>query len=194
MYNISKIEDAVQGYICITVSIDGENHRYTVRISVYEEIGMPHKGDVIDEDALYALTLADEYYRAKRAALSILSFGDNNERTLHTKLRTRGISDEVATDVVHEMVSLGYIDEARQLERLITEAANRKLHGPRKIVPHLMSKGYRSSDIKSVLSSLCDSGEIDFEENKERLLDKHLGDSRDTEAVKKLLYKHGYNI
>ena len=155
---------------------------------------MPHKGASIDEDAFYAITLGDEYYRAKRSALSILSYGDNNEKTLHTKLRTRGISDEVATDVVHEMVSLGYIDEHRQLERLITEEANRKLRGPRKILPHLTSKGYRSSDIKFVLSSLCDSGEIDFEENKERLLDKHLGDSRDTEAVKKLLYKHGYNI
>ena len=193
MCNIIKIEDAVQGYICITVSIDGENRRYIVRISVYEEIGMPHKGDVIDEDALYALTLGDEYYRAKRAALSILSYGDNNEKTLHTKLRTRGISDEVATDVVHEMVSLGYIDEHRQLERLITEEANRKLHGPRKIVPRLLSKGYRSSDIRSVLYSLCDSGEIDLAENKERMLDKHLGDSRDTEEVKKLLYKYGYD-
>ena len=193
MYNISKIEDAVQGYVCITVSGEGECRRYTVRSSVYEELGMPHKGAVIDEDALYALTLADEYYRAKRAALSILSFGDNNERTLHTKLRTRGISDKVATDVVHEMVSLGYIDEARQLERLITEAANRKLHGPRKIVPHLMSKGYRLSDIKVTLFSLCESGEIDFEENKESVLNKHLGDSRDREQVKKLLYKYGYD-
>ena len=84
MYNISKIEDVVQGYICITVSIDGENRRYTVRTSVYEEIGMPHKGVSIDEDAFYAITLGDEYYRAKRAALSILSYGDNNEKTLHT--------------------------------------------------------------------------------------------------------------
>ena len=193
MYNISKIEDAVQGYICITVSVDGENRRYTVRTSVYEEIGMPHKGASIDEDAFYAITLGDEYYRAKRAALSILSYGDNNERTLHTKLRTRGISDEVASDVVHEMVSLGYIDERRQLERLITEEANRKLHGPRKIVPRLLSKGYRLADIKATLFSLCDSGEIDLAENEERMLNKYLGDSRDTEAVKKLLYKYGYD-
>ena len=193
MYNILKIEDAVQGYICITVSADGENRRYTVRTSVYEEIGMPHKGVSIDEDAFYAITLGDEYYRAKRAALSILSYGDNNEKTLHTKLRTRGISDEVATDVVHEMVSLGYIDEHRQLERLITEEANRKLHGPRKIVPRLLSMGYRLADIKATLFSLCDSGEIDLAENEERLLNKYLGDSRDTEAVKKLLYKYGYD-
>ena len=193
MYNISKIEDAVQGYICITVSIDGENRRYTVRTSVYEEIGMPHKGASIDENSLYALTLGDEYYRAKRASLSILSYGDNNEKTLHTKLRTRGISDEVAADVVREMVSLGYIDELRQLERLIIEAANRKLLGPRKIVPRLVSKGYRLADIKAVFASLCGSGEIDPNENKERLLDKNLGDARDTEQVKKLLYKYGYD-
>ena len=154
---------------------------------------MPHKGASIDENSLYALTLGDEYYRAKRASLSILSYGDNNEKTLHTKLRTRGISDEVAADVVREMVSLGYIDELRQLERLIIEAANRKLLGPRKIVPRLVSKGYRLADIKAVFASLCGSGEIDPNENKERLLDKNLGDARDTEQVKKLLYKYGYD-
>lgn len=194
MYSILKIEDAAQGYICITVSGDGESKRYTVRTSVYAELGMPHKGCELDAGALEALTLADEYYRAKRAALSILSFGDNNERTLHTKLRTRGISGEVATDVVREMVSLGYIDELRQLERFITEAANRKLLGPRKIVPRLVSKGYRLVDIKAVFASLCGSGEIDLNENKERLLDKNLGDARDTEQVKKLLYKYGYDF
>ena len=192
MYKILKIEDAVQGYVCITVSEGGESRRYTVRCSVYEELGMPGKDCELDGGAIETLAIADEYYRAKRAALSILSYGDNNERTLHTKLRTRGISDEVATDVVHEMVSLGYIDELRQLERLITEAANRKLQGPRKIIPRLMAKGYRSADIKVAIFSLCESGEIDFEENKERLLEKHLGDSRDAEQVKKILYKNGY--
>ena len=194
MHNILKIEDAVQGYVSITVSLPEGNRKYTVRVSAYEEIGMPCRGTELDSEAMELLSRADEYYRAKRAALSILSYGDNNERTLHTKLRARSISDEVAAEVVREMVSLGYIDESRQLRRLITEDANRKLLGPRKIIPRLMAKGYSLSDVKAEFLLLTDSGEIDIDKNKELLLEKYLGDDRDPERMKKLLYKYGYDF
>lgn len=194
MHRVLKIEDAVQGYISITVAQSDGNKCYTVRISVYNDIGMPGRGAELDDAAVDVLIQADEYYRAKRAALSILSYGDNNERTLHSKLRSRGISDEIATEVVHEMVSLGYIDESRQLERLISEAANRKLLGPRKIIPRLMAKGYSLADIKSTYISLCECGEIDMDKNKELLLEKYLGDARNTEETKKILYKYGYDF
>ena len=92
------------------------------------------------------------------------------------------------------MVSLGYIDEARQLRRLITEDANRKLLGPRKIIPRLMAKGYSLSDVKKEFTALTDSGEIDIDKNKELLLSKYLGESRDPEETKKLLYKYGYDF
>lgn len=194
MHNILKIEDAVQGYVSITVSEPEGNKKYTVRVSAYEELGMPCRGTELDGEAMDLLFRADEYYRAKRAALSILSYGDNNERTLHTKLRARSISDGVAAEVVREMVSLGYIDELRQLRRLITEDANRKLLGPRKIIPRLMAKGYSLSDVKKEFTALTDSGEIDIDKNKELLLSKYLGESRDPEETKKLLYKYGYDF
>ena len=194
MHNILKIEDAVQGYVSITVSEPEGNKKYTVRVSAYEELGMPCRGTELDGEAMDLLFRADEYYRAKRAALSILSYGDNHERTLHTKLRARSISDSVAAEVVREMVSLGYIDEARQLRRLITEDANRKLLGPRKIIPRLMAKGYSLSDVKKEFTALTDSGEIDIDKNKELLLSKYLGESRDPEETKKLLYKYGYDF
>ena len=194
MHNILKIEDAVQGYVSITVSEPEGNKKYTVRVSAYEELGMPCRGTELDGEAMDLLFRADEYYRAKRAALSILSYGDNNERTLHTKLRARSISGGVAAEVVREMVSLGYIDEVRQLRRLITEDANRKLLGPRKIIPRLMAKGYSLSDVKKEFTALTDSGEIDIDKNKELLLSKYLGESRDPEETKKLLYKYGYDF
>ena len=92
------------------------------------------------------------------------------------------------------MTSLGYIDEKRQLERLISEYANRKLLGPRKITPRLLAKGYNIGDIKEVYLRLSRSGEIDIEENKERLLEKHLGSGRDSEEVRRILFKYGYDF
>ena len=194
MPNILKIEDAVKGYLAITVSGRGENKLYTVRETVYIDIGSPCRGEELSDETLAILIRADEYYRAKRAALSILSYGDNNERTLHTKLRARSISDEIASEVVCEMVSLGYINESRQLERIITDEANRRLQGPRKLIPKLLSKGYSMSDIRQTLERLVDSGEVDFDKNRELLLDKLLGSVRDTEQVKKLLFKYGYDF
>ena len=175
MYKIAKLSDAVQGYISITVSDGEKNSVYTVRRSVYEELGSPLRTAPLNEDDICTLRLADEYYRGKRAALSILSYGDNNAKTLFDKLRRRSVSEEICEEFVAEMISLGYVDEKRQLERLILEDSNRKLLGPRKITPRLLSKGYRLADIREVYSRLSESGEINPEENKERLLEKHLG-------------------
>ena len=100
----------------------------------------------------------------------------------------------MAAEVVREMVSLGYIDEQRQLSRLITEEANRKLLGPRKIVPKLISKGYSMSDIREALAGLVDTGEVDFDKNRELLLEKHLGLTEDSEEMRKLLFKYGYDF
>ena len=194
MQNILKIEDAVQGYIAITVSGDGEKKTYTVRTSVYNELGMPCRGEELTDDAVDALRAADEYYRAKRSALSILSYGDNNAKTLYTKLRARSISDETASEVVREMVSLGYINETRQLERLIVEDSNRKLLGPRKVIPRLLARGYALADIKAAFEALTSSGEIDMDRNKELLFEKYLGDNRDPEQSRKLLFKYGYDF
>lgn len=194
MQSILKVEEAVQGYLAITVSGDSGNKKYTVRTSVYMDIGSPCRGDELSDDSLEILVRADEYYRAKRAALSILSYGDNNERTLKTKLRTRSISEEIAAEVVSEMVALGYIDEKRQLSRLISEEANRKLLGPRKIIPKLLSNGYSMKDVRQVIDELTSSGEIDFDENRERLLERYCDLAKDEEQMKKLLYKYGYDF
>ena len=194
MYHILKIQDAVQGYVTVTVSEDGEQKSYTLRLAVYIELGSPARGDTIDDDAMQTLRRADEYYRGKRAALSILSYGDNNAKTLHQKLCMRSISDETAEEIVHEMISLGYINESRQLERLILEDMNRKLLGPKKVIHSLLSKGYSLADIKEAYEALSRSGEIDINKNKERVIEKHLGDDRDPEQLRRLLFKYGYDF
>ena len=92
------------------------------------------------------------------------------------------------------MIERGYVDERRQLERIILDEANRKLRGPLKIIPQLVSKGYSSSEVREVLSGLVESGEIDFKSNARELLMKKMLDGADEEEVKKILYKNGFKI
>lgn len=183
-----------KGLLLLGVAEEGESARYTVALSIYEEIGRPSVGAYLEEGQLSAIKYADEVYRAKKKALSLLAYADNNQRTLYSKLIRAGFGRQVASDTVEEMVSLGYINEIRQLERLILNEANVKLRGAGRIIPALTAKGYSSSEVREVLSNLIDDGQIDFKKNARLLIEKKLSDPSDTEEKKKLLYKNGYKI
>ena len=180
--------------LLLGVSEGEESARYTVNASCFEAIGSPTVGDELDEAQLSAVRYTDELYRAKKKALNILAFADNNRKNLGAKLYRAGFGREIVSEVCDEMENLGYIDEKRQLERIILLEANGKLRGPRKIIPTLAAKGYSSSDISSVLHRLVDSGEIDFRANARQLVEKKLPPNTDTEEIKKLLYKNGYKV
>lgn len=170
---------------------EGESATYTVTLETYENIGSLSAGDFIDETALVSIKYADEYIRAKKKALNILAFADNNRRQLTDKLRRAGFSREIAQEICEEMVSLGYVNELRQLEIIVLNEANIKLRGPVKIMAALSAKGYSSRDIRTAISNLTERGELDFKRNAELLLEKKMT-SGDEDEKKKILYKNGY--
>ena len=178
----------------LSLAIGGEESaNYTVCGRVYLEIGSPSVGDILTDEQIYRIREYDEYYRAKKKALAILAYADNNRRNLSMKLSKAGFGRDLTDRVVSEMVELGYIDEIRQLERLITVEANGKLRGPLRVIPSLVNKGYSSSDVRAVMHTLMESGEVDFRKNAKALLDKKLP-TADPEERKKFLYKNGYKV
>ncbi|MBR4836490.1 MAG: RecX family transcriptional regulator [Clostridia bacterium] len=178
----------------LSLAIGGEESaNYTVCGRVYLEIGSPSVGDILTDEQIYRIREYDEYYRAKKKALAILAYADNNRRNLSMKLSKAGFGRDLTDRVVSEMVELGYIDERRQLERLITVEANGKLRGPLRVIPSLVNKGYSSSDVRAVMHTLMESGEVDFRKNAKALLDKKLP-TADPEERKKFLYKNGYKV
>ena len=183
-----------QGLLFLGVSEEGESARYTVNLSTYRDIGSPSASDLLNDEQISAIKYTDQLLRAKKKALNILAFADNNRKTLFIKLQRAGFSRDIAESVCSEMVERGYVNEVRQLERLILVEANTKLRGPLRIVPSLMQKGFSRSQIGEVMSRLVDSGEIDFSKNARLLLEKKLPDGSDEEEAKKILYKNGYKI
>ena len=170
---------------------EGESATYTVGIDTYENIGSISVGEFVDEATLVSIKYADEYIRAKKKALNILAFADNNRRQLTDKLRRAGFSREIAQEICEEMVLLGYVNELRQLEIIVLNEANIKLRGPVKIMAALSAKGYSSRDIRTAISNLTERGELDFKRNAELLLEKKMT-SGDEDEKKKILYKNGY--
>ena len=189
---IREIKDT--GLLLLGIVGEGESADYTVGASLYSEIGSPSIGDELDQVSLSAIKYADELYRARKKALNILAYADNNQKNLRAKLLRAGFGYEVTQTVLDEMIFRGYVNEENQLERLIVIEANQKLRGPLRIIPSLVNKGYSSSDVRRVLKRLTDDGEIDFSANAERLIEKKLPVDSDEEEVKKILYKNGYKI
>ena len=170
----------------------GENRRkYTVSEGTYREIGCPLSGDVIDSEALTSISEEDEKRRALLKALNILAYADNNEKTLYRKLTLAGFSRDTASETVRECVSLGYIDESRQIERLILKHYAEYM-GPYKILAKLAARSYKASECSNIMRKLEQTGEIDFDANKKRLLSAKLTQNADFAEKKKILYKYGY--
>ena len=186
---IKSIKNAnVKGYFKLEIDTGEGVVLLFVSASQLEALGKSDTGDEISSEELKFLKSGDEYNRAKKKALNILSFGDNSARELKMKLARQGFSKDTVERIILEMEKLGYVNEARQLLRLVENEVNLKLSGPKKIVAKLSSKGYASADIKSAISELEAAGKIDFSAVKQRLTAK----AADSEEKRKILYKHGF--
>ena len=181
-----------EGSYFVGVDSDGAKEKFYISQTEYARCGAPVRGEEIDEDTYLRMARYHEYHRAKKKALSLLGYGDNNEKNLIRKLRVAGFAPDLARIVTEEMVNLGYIREDDQLRRLIAAEANGKLQGPNKIFQKLVAKGYSASDIRAVMEALVAEGEINFKSNAMRLIEKKLPADATRDEKKTLLYKNGY--
>lgn len=163
-----------------TLSVSDGTYRALGEISVGEELSCE----------LYDTLLRDDVkYRAMKRALSILAYADNSAAMLYMKLKRAGFDSQTSHGCVEECLALGYIDERRQLERLIPREAE-ALKGPSAIRAKLRSRGYSPGMIDGVMEELVAIGEVDFDKELARLIEKK-GDGTE-EGKKRLMYKHGY--
>ena len=175
--------------VLVGVSSEGETVCCKITAGEYSELDFLGLGCELSEEEFKILFDLDEKHRAMKKALSLLSYSDKNERTLFIRLRQAGFSRDAASEAVRTAVGLGYVDEERQLERLIL-AEHSKLSGRRLILGKLCAKGYKSADIERVTERLCEEGELDFASSFERLCEKR-GAKSDEERLG-LKYKYGY--
>lgn len=194
---LSVTENTEKKLVTLTVAYDGRSGGgkkvYTVGAAVYEKAGSPVPGDEIDENTILELGRSVTRREAIASALRILSFGDNNRAMLRRKLIERGYTEHIADYAVERMIERGYIRERDQIERLAVGYAKTKLWGKKRILLHLLSKGYEESDVREALKSLEDAGDIDFEENFNRLVLEVAGSNATYEELRELKYKYGYN-
>ncbi len=174
------------------LGLSDPEEKYTVGQILYHEIGEVRGGDALSEDTVARIRREDECRRARKAALSLLSYADNSRRRLLEKLLHKGISFAAAEKTVEDMVCEGLLSEARQIESAVFSLAAHRLFGPYRILKDLIAKGYRGEDVRAALHAAIEKGDIDFSKNAKALVLKKLGDAPDEEAKRKLLFTYGY--
>lgn len=177
--------------VIITALTDEKKQRYVISEGTYREIGCPLSGEEIDGERFSILSSEDEKRRALAKSLNVLSYADNNKMALTGKLMRAGFSRDAIEYAVTECVMRGYIDEQRQSERLVMKHYA-ELLGPYKIKAKLTARLYSPALISKTIHALEERGEIDFKENRARLIREKLGEDASYDDKMKLLYKYGY--
>lgn len=178
----------------VTLGIEdgAECRSFSVSEATYASLGSPAKYDSISERDLCDVAYEDECYRAMKRAVSILSASDKSYCALRARLIRLGFSSGAVLDTLEECKRRGYVDEARQLARLVEREANGSLRGKYYIKRKLSSKGYARADVDRAIAALVDSGEVDFSANFEALCEKK--GATDDESRLALSHKFGYRI
>lgn len=165
---------------------------YSISRATYLSLGEPMRGAMIEESTLVDIRYEDEVYRAVRKACNCLSYSDRSNFALRGKLMESGFSPDAIDEAIKRCISLGYLDEERQLERAVEKEANYSLRGKYHIKRKLAGKGYSLSAIDRAIRSLVERGDVDFESNFDRLAEKRGAITEEERNA--LKHKFGYKI
>ena len=191
-FKVLSVETKDKKHITVTLTllVDDKPKKFVISERTYRNIGCPLRSDTVDPEAMSVIKDEDECRRALSRALSLLSYADNNQRSLRRKLRMGGFSSHATEEAIAEVLRLGYVDEEAQVMRKIQQLANRSLLGPARIRAKLRSSGYSGSLVDGCLCESQRTGEVDFSSVKDKLIEKH--SPKTFEERQKLLYKYGF--
>ena len=172
------------------LSLEGETKRtLTVPLGYVIEYNI-RKGAQLLPDILAQLTYEDELYRSAVKTLRLLAVGDKSTFMIRSRLAADGFSEEAIDEAVRMAVERGYIDEERQIRDEALRLAKTDFRSRRFITAKLVSRGYPAELVEGVIDELVASGEIDFSDIFERLVEK-LGITDEDERAA-LYYKRGF--
>ena len=96
----------------------------------------------------------EEYSKALKYCLNILSKRDYSKRRIFEKLQTRGYSTKTINEIIDYLAEKNYLNEARAVENLIYFKLEHKHWGPYKIKSNLFKKGYEIEIINKALNNI----------------------------------------
>ncbi len=193
-YKVEKIKKTPQGRIFCIKSNMGTAFEMLVSEEQYERFEV-EEGDIIDDKHFLQIREEMLFDNARRTAFSILSCGENNKKSLITKLQAKGYSYELCKNMAIYMEHRGYIDEKKQIG-LLCDTYLRKKFGKLKIINELVLKGYQREDVSEYIKE--NLKKVNFTENCAFIIEnKYSPLKNDPEELKRMmgaLMRYGYSF
>lgn len=138
MPKITKLVPQRRNSDLVNVHIDGE-FRVAIAYTVLTQERV-RTGDVLTADRLDGLLAADERWRAKDAALSLLSVRARARGELADRLRAKGFSDAAMDYGLREVDRLGLLNDAAFAEMWVRDRLKLRPRGTQALVSELGRK------------------------------------------------------
>lgn len=157
-------------------------------LNLYEE------KDITDEEIDY---IKNEvcFRRAKSTAVRFLSTKLRSEKEVFLKLTSEGYSSNIAESVIHELKSIGYINDKLYVQKYIFDRSKLKPKSKKLLKYELLAKGVNEKDIDEVVSDW----KIDESIVAENLIKKKFGkydlnDEKITRRAISFLHHRGFSF
>jgi regulatory protein len=159
---ITKLTPQRRSRDLVNVHIDGEFRTVVAYAALNAE--RLRTGDVITEEQLERLLAADERWKAKDAALGLLSVRARARGELAERLRRKGYSDAAMAHALTEVDRLGLIDDAAFAESWVRDRLKLRPRGSHALVYELVRKRVPSDIARAAVSRVMDAEHVSDDE------------------------------
>jgi regulatory protein len=155
---ITAIEPQTRNLERVDLSIDG-----AFRLALPAELvySVPLRvGDVVTEEQLREWEVRDQSWRAREAALSLLSFRPRTAVELQRRLREKGFDPEIASGCIAELTGRGLIDDASFAQSFIRDRIRFRPRGAQRILQELRTKGVDWETARASVNEVWEEEEV----------------------------------
>lgn len=142
----------------VNVHVDGE---FRLALALEIAYAQPLRvGDDVTEAQLLQLERRDQLWKAKEAALNLLSFRPRPAGELRRRLREKEYPEAVADEVVEALVASGLVDDADFAGMFVRDRVRLKPKGRRRLVQELRAKGVDEDTAQEAVERVWEGEEV----------------------------------
>ena len=156
---ITKLEPVRRNAELVTLHIDGAPAHTVAMMAVEAE--RLRTGDEITDVQLASLLAADERWRARDAALSLLSARARARGELADRLRRKGFTDAAVDYALAEMDRLGFIDDRAFAESWVRDRLKLRPRGTQALVHELGRKRVSADVARGAIARVMAASNVD---------------------------------
>jgi regulatory protein len=156
---ITKLETQKRAMDRMNVFIDGE-FRLALATEVVLAAGL-RTGATIAEADLEALAQRDQHWKAKEAALRLLSFRPRTAAELRRRLREKQFAGDVVDACVARLVETGLVQDSAFADMFVRDRTRLRPQGRRRLVQELRMKGVDAATAQSAIDATWSAEQTD---------------------------------